>query len=121
MSYGKKVAIDGIVFDSRLEARRYLDLRNLQRAGLISDLKTHVNFEFIINGYKIGEYHIDFTYFDREKNVKVGEEAKGRFLRDCPLRRNLFIALFPEYEFRLFTGKAKLPRMHLPKKVKSKT
>lgn len=113
----KKVRIDNIIFDSKLEGGRYLQLKLLLASNQIADLQTHVVFDFIVNGYKIGHYTIDFTYYDLIAKRKVGEEAKGKVHRDFPLRRNLFIVLFPEYEFRLFTGKKKNPRMVLPKKV----
>lgn len=118
MAWGKKIIIDGIQFDSRMEGSRYVELKTLQRGGLISDLKCHVQFDFIVNGYKVGAYKIDFTYFDKKENQLIGEEVKGRITRDFPLRRNLFIALFPEYKFVLNAGRKVI--MHLPKKVKSK-
>lgn len=43
----KKVTLDGIVFDSKKEARRYGELSMLQRAGEISDLELQKEFELI--------------------------------------------------------------------------
>ena len=51
--YGnKKVEIDGQVFDSRKEARRYQELRLLEKAGAIQDLHTQVKFVLIPAQYE---------------------------------------------------------------------
>ena len=72
MKYGnKKVVIDGEVFDSVLESRRYEMLKLLQRAGYIKDLKHHEKFA-LIDKSKYGKeiyYEADFTYLERGKLV----------------------------------------------------
>ena len=72
MKYGnKKVVIDGEVFDSVLEARRYEMLKLLQRAGYIKNLKHHDKF-VIVSKSKYGReicYEADFTYFERDEFV----------------------------------------------------
>lgn len=46
--YGsKKVRIDGIVFDSKKEARRYQELLSLERAGAIQNLRRQVKYVLI--------------------------------------------------------------------------
>lgn len=46
--YGnKKVVIDGIEFDSRKEARRYSELKLLEKAGEIRDLQMQVKYVLI--------------------------------------------------------------------------
>lgn len=78
----KKTIVDGISFDSAKEAKRYGELKILQRAGKISDLKLQEKFVLIpaqrING-KIVErecsYIADFTY--TENGRKVVEDVKG--------------------------------------------
>lgn len=46
--YGShKVTINGITFDSRKEAVRYQELKLLERAGKISDLRLQVKFRLI--------------------------------------------------------------------------
>lgn len=53
MKYGnKKVFVDGILFDSKKEARRYCELKMLQSAGEISDLQTQREFELIPAQYE---------------------------------------------------------------------
>lgn len=79
--YGaKRTVVDGIRFDSKAEASRYLDLKSLQRAGLISELDRQVPYVLQAgdNGEIVGVYKADFTYFDhREKRMRV-EDVKGK-------------------------------------------
>ena len=43
--YGaKKTEIDGIVFDSKHEAHRWVELKYMERAGLIKELKRQVRY-----------------------------------------------------------------------------
>ena len=42
--HNKKTEIDGIVFDSRKEALRWHELKLMENAGLISDLRRQVPF-----------------------------------------------------------------------------
>lgn len=48
----KKIVVDGITFDSQKEAMRYGQLKLLERAGEISDLKLQVPFELLPNQYE---------------------------------------------------------------------
>lgn len=43
----KKVEVDGILFDSKKEANRYMELKLLEKAGEITDLKRQVRYELI--------------------------------------------------------------------------
>ena len=51
--HNKKITLDGIVFDSRKEAKRYRELLLLQKAMLISDLQRQVEYELIPNQYEV--------------------------------------------------------------------
>ena len=76
--YGaKKVVVDGEVFDSRKEYYRWCDLRLLERAGKISDLKRQVKYELIPkqDGERACTYVADFEYIQDGK--KVVEDVKG--------------------------------------------
>lgn len=59
--------IDGIKFQSKLEATRYSYLSVLQKAGEISELQMQVPFKLEVNGILICKYIADFTY------MKAGE------------------------------------------------
>lgn len=81
--YGaKKVVVDGEVFDSRKEYYRWCDLRLLERAGKISDLKRQVKYVLIPSQRQDGKlierevsYIADFEYM--ENGMKVVEDVKG--------------------------------------------
>jgi hypothetical protein len=93
--YGaKKTVIDGITFDSKKEARRYTELKLLERAGEIRGLKLKPVFPIVVNGRPVmmrnghvAKYTADFQYFEGIKSVV--EEVKGYVVRDYPLRRAL--------------------------------
>ena len=48
----KKCVLDGIEFDSKKEMRRYSELKLLERAGEISDLKIQVPFLLLPDQYE---------------------------------------------------------------------
>lgn len=58
----KRKQVDGTWFSSGDEARRYVTLRTLERAGEICDLRPHPEFEFVINGVRVGKFTPDFEY-----------------------------------------------------------
>lgn len=73
----KKTEIDGIIFDSKLEAERYTQLKIFERAGLIKDLKLQVPF-VLIDKSRFGtviKYVADFVYI--EDGQTVVEDVKG--------------------------------------------
>lgn len=78
----KKTVIDGITFDSKKEANRYLELKVFLENGLIEDLKTQVTFELIpkqklSNGKheRAASYIADFVY--KQDGKIVVEDVKG--------------------------------------------
>jgi hypothetical protein len=90
--YGaKKTEVDGITFDSRLEARRYVQLKALERAGEIHNLTLQPRYEFVVNGVRVGRYTPDFQYMDNEGDIHT-EDAKGVRGRDLTMRLNLMRA-----------------------------
>lgn len=68
--------IDGVRFDSKREAARYVELKALAKAGLISDLELQPRFPLTVNGVKCGAYVADFRYRDGEGR-EVVEDVKG--------------------------------------------
>ncbi len=94
--YGNaKSEVDGELFDSRKEARRYIELQWLLKAGTIKDLRRQVRFLLIPaqrepdiigprGGRKPGKliekevaYMADFVYTDTETGETVVEDVKG--------------------------------------------
>lgn len=95
--YGSiKTIVDGITFDSKLEAKRYGELKLLQRAKQIKDLKWQVPYQLYALGFSdgfpygagIAEYVADFVYDEvRGKEwVKVVEDVKSKATK-TPLYR----------------------------------
>lgn len=80
----------GIKFDSKAEMRRYGDLLNLERAGVIRDLVAHPRFELVADGMRIGRYSADASYTIAETGEKVTEDTKSpRTAKTPAFRRTL--------------------------------
>jgi len=75
-----------IGFDSMAEAGRYDLLRNLQKLGLISELRRQVPYEISIEGRKTATYKADFTYWD-DRQVFHVEDVKGKDTALSALKR----------------------------------
>ena len=69
--------VNGIVFDSKKEARRYAELLLLQRAGEIADLEPQVACKVAINRQHYCTFTVDFYYVDRRTKKPVYEEVKS--------------------------------------------
>ena len=99
--HNKKTIIDGITFDSKLEAKRYKELKLLEKANLIEGLTLQPSFELIPTFKKNGKtfrsckYKADFTYFDKEKKQQIVEDTKGMATRDYIIKKKLFEYTFP--------------------------
>lgn len=71
----KRAAVGAELFDSTGEARRWVDLQLLQRAGQITELRRQVRFPLYVFDWLIGEYIADFVY--RRDGKRVVEDFKG--------------------------------------------
>ena len=69
----KKVEFEGMVFDSKKELCRYKELKELERQGLISDLKLQVPYELIPAQYETFE-----RYGKRGQRLKDGKRLLER-------------------------------------------
>ena len=97
--YNKKTVYNGITFDSKKEADRYVVLTLLQKAGKISDLEVQVPFELIpsqkVDGLTVERpcvYKADFVY--RENGKMVVEDTKGVKTKDYIIKRKLMLHVF---------------------------
>lgn len=91
--YGaKKTVVDGITFASKAEARRYGELKLLEKAGEIRHLELQPKFDLTVNGEKIGRYVADFRY--REGTESVVEDVKGFKTPVYRLKKALVKALY---------------------------
>ena len=85
----KRTTVEGITFHSAKEARRYQELRLLEKAGEIVDLGRQPSFLLHALGatmrdQNIGTYLADFQYFDENSKAWVYEDVKGY---DTPLSK----------------------------------
>tara|TARA_R110002020_G_scaffold467655_1_gene691392 strand:- start:28299 stop:28607 length:309 start_codon:yes stop_codon:yes gene_type:complete len=87
-----KTKVDDITFDSKKEARRYVQLKLMVKAGAISELKLQPRFDLIINGCKCGFYKADFDYIENGK--RVIEDVKGMKTPVYNLKKKLVKAIY---------------------------
>ena len=105
--HAKKTVVDGMVFDSKKEAREYGILKALERAGEISDLQRQVEFLLIPEqrepdtvgvrgGIRKGRlierkviYVADFTYM--RDGEYVVEDVKGMRTKEYVLKRKMML------------------------------
>lgn len=93
--------VDGIRFPSLKEARRWGELRLLERCGLIRNLRRQVPIRLIgQNGpvkTRTGQHMkltVDFVYEDSRLNwATVYEDSKGKPTRDYEVRRAVAAAM----------------------------
>lgn len=83
--YGNiKVQADGYTFDSKMEHRRYLELKLLETAVKIINLKVHPSFEIYVKEILVCRVELDFSYRvvdDHYEDVKGTDNALSRLKR----------------------------------------
>ena len=93
------------IFDSVKEARRYKELKLLEKAGKISNLELQPHFllqeSFRKNGktYRKIEYIADFKYIENGKTIV--EDVKGVQTDVFKIKHKLFEKKYPELELRI--------------------
>lgn len=96
--YGNtKTEVDGILFDSEKEAKRYGELKLMQKAGLIGFLELQVVFELKVNDSKVCSYVADFVYVDTRTGEKVVEDVKSpatRKIASYRLKKKLMKSIY---------------------------
>ena len=113
--HNQKITIDGVTFDSKKEARRFQELKILEKAGQISKLERQVKFTLIPaqrepdtigarGGRKPGKlierecaYFADFAYIEKQENgekVVVVEDTKGMKTPEYIIKRKLMLYRF---------------------------
>jgi hypothetical protein len=101
-----KTEIDGITFDSKGEARRYAELRLMERGGLISGLERQP--EFVLQEaftdctgqkHRAIKYRADFKYIENGRIII--EDFKGMLTQEFKLKAKLFRFMFPDVTLRI--------------------
>jgi len=99
----KKTVIEGIKFDSKLESKRYQELKILERQGIIKNLQLQPTFELLPTfkkankTYRKTTYIADFSYWDNEQGKYIVEDVKGFRTDVYKLKKKLF-----EYKYKDF-------------------
>jgi len=93
-----RTEVDGITFASKKEARRYSELKLLERAGEIAELRLQPRFPLKVNGHLICTYVGDFAYHPTFQGATMAQEtvedAKGFKTPAYKLKAKLFHAVF---------------------------
>ena len=97
----QKTEVDGITFPSKHEARRYIELKYMERSGLISGLQLQRRFTLL--GAQKDEtgkvierpltYVADFVYKDQTGKTVV-EDAKGFRTDVFRIKKKLMLSIY---------------------------
>ncbi len=85
-----KTRVDGILFDSKLEARRYGELKLLQRSG-------HIRYFLMQVPFRLEEkitYRCDFMVVHNDGTVEY-EDTKGAETKEFKLKLKLLLKRYP--------------------------
>jgi hypothetical protein len=106
--YNRPAEQDGYHFDSQAEARRYGELKLMEKAGEIIQLEVHPKY-LLVEGFVHDDiretainYIADFSYYDRRDKKLVVEDVKSLMTRKLPvyrLKRKLFLSKYPHVLF----------------------
>jgi hypothetical protein len=88
----KKTECDGILFASKKEAQRYMDLKLLEKAGDIRRLELQPRYRIDIHGIHVCTYIADFRYHSNGKLIV--EDVKGIRTPIYRLKKKLMRAIY---------------------------
>jgi Protein of unknown function (DUF1064) len=97
----KKVTVDGIKFDSEMEAKYYAHLMKLKGEGQIKDFETQPPFilqdSFRLRGELVRQikYVADFRVFENDGSSHI-VDVKGMETADFKIKAKLYKKKFPE-------------------------
>lgn len=96
--HNKKTEVDGIVFDSKKEAGRYIVLKMMEETGEIRDLRRQVKYELIPKQRIDGKIHREVYYIADFVYIKDGEivveDVKGFRTDVYKLKRKMMKAKY---------------------------
>lgn len=89
-----KTEVDGIKFDSKKEAKRYIELKYMEEHGEISNLRRQVKYILIPKNDKFREcsYKADFVYI--QNGEEIVEDVKGVKSKEFKIKEKLFYHIF---------------------------
>lgn len=83
----KKVAHEGMLFDSAAELATYKQLRLREQMGSIRDLRTQVKYEIRVYGNHVCDYVADFVYTVVSTGKSEVVDVKSSFTAKLPVYR----------------------------------
>ncbi len=91
-------------FDSKKEAKRYEELRLMERAGVITDLECQPEWTLLPaftdnhgGKHRAIKYRADFSYI--EKDIEIVEDVKGVRTELYKLKKKLLLAQYHDFVF----------------------
>lgn len=106
--HNTKVIYKDIRFSSKKEMRRYIILKQLERAGIINELELQPKFLLLDTIHYKGKtypktyYIADFKYFDKEKGKYIIEDIKSPITAKDKVYRlkiKMLLTKYPDIEF----------------------
>ena len=106
--HNTKVIYKDIRFSSKKEMRRYITLKQLERAGIINELELQPKFllldtiHYKDKTYPKTYYIADFKYFDKEKGKYIIEDIKSPITAKDKVYRlkiKMLLAKYPDIDF----------------------
>lgn len=97
-----------IRFSSKKEMRRYITLKQLEKAGIIKELELQPKFLLLDTIHYKGKtypktyYKADFKYFDNEKGKYIVEDVKSPITakdKAYRLKIKMLLAKYPDIDF----------------------
>ena len=99
--HSKKITVDGETFDSMKEYHRWCELKLLERAGKICDLRRQVKYQLIPSQKIYGKvvekacaYVADFVYITPDTGEEVVEDTKGVRTEAYRIKRKLMLSVW---------------------------
>ena len=106
--HNTKVIYNGIKFDSKKERDRYIELKQLEKAGIIKELELQPKFLLLDTIHYKGKtypktyYKADFKYFDNEKGKYIIEDIKSPITAKDKVYRlkiKMLLTKYPDIDF----------------------
>lgn len=106
----KKTVVDGIQFDSKMEAQYYRYLQLLKANGIVYSFEMQKEFvlldSFKKNGktYRAIKYKADFVVLYKDGHIEV-IDIKGAITKEFAIKRKLFEKQYSDFTLKLLTYK----------------
>ena len=105
--HNTKVIYDGIKFDSKKERNKYIELKQLEKAGIIKELELQPKFLLLDTIHYKGKtypktyYKADFKYKTKD-GVEIIEDVKSKITskdKTYRLKIKMLLAKYPDIDF----------------------